>query len=245
MKILTVAVIKGGTGKTTTAAALAGAAAEAGKTVLAVDLDPQANLSLSLGASPSKPGSYALLNGTPAADLLQPGAQPGTYVIAASADLSTIKTTPASGKRLRNALEALRDAFDLVVIDTPPTLGELQNNALQAATGLIIPLETDSDSLQGLYQITDVAHHIQRTNPDLCILGTILTKYDNRAKINRYMMEVLAQKSEETGAPFLGTIRAGVAVREARAMQESLFAYAPKSKPAQDYRKLYQKIMED
>ena len=121
-------------------------------------------------------------------------------------------------------------------------MGELTFNALQAATGLLIPLETDNSSLQGLYQITDIAHQMQSSNPDLDIIGVVLTRYDARPKINRYLQQVIAERGEEIGAPFLMGIRPGIAIREAQAMQQSLFEYAPTSKPARDYKELYDKI---
>lgn len=241
--IITAAVIKGGTGKTTTCAALAQAAADAGKKVLAVDLDPQANFTFAIGADQNRPGGYQLLNGTPAAQLVQETEQ-GIHAIAASTDLATVKTTPASAKRLQRALEPLRGHYDLIIIDTPPQMGELTYNALQAATGLIIPLETDTNSLQGLYHITDIAQQMQQSNPALSIIGVILTRYDNRPKINRYIKGVIEEKGQEIGAPYLMEIRNGVAIREAAAMQQSLYEYAPHSKPAVDYKKLYKTIME-
>lgn len=243
MKILTAAVIKGGTGKTTTCAAIAQAAAASGKKVLIIDLDPQGNLSFSVGADQTQAGSYDLLHGTPAAELIQDTAQ-GIAAIPASPDLSTERTTPGSANRLQEAIQPIKNDFDLIVIDTPPTLGELQYNALRASTDLLIPLETDSSSLQGLYQITDIAHQMQRSNPDLSITGVILTRYDGRPKLNKYLKDVIAEKGQELGAPLLQTIRAGVAIREAQALQVSLYEYAPGSKPAQDYKELYQKIME-
>lgn len=244
MQILTTAVIKGGTGKTTTAAALAQAAAAAGKKVLAIDLDPQANFTFFIGADQNTPGSYQLLHGAEPGQLIQQTAQ-GIAAIAASPDLATERTTPASAKRLQQAIEPLKGEFDLIIIDTPPQMGELTFNALQAATGLIIPLETDNSSLQGLYQITDIAHQMQRSNPALSIIGVILTRYDNRPKLNRYLRDVIADKGQEIGAPFLMGIRPGIAIREAQAMQQSIFDYAARSKPAQDYKTLYEMIRED
>ena len=244
MQILTTAVIKGGTGKTTTAAALAQAAAAAGKKVLAIDLDPQANFTFFIGADQNTPGSYQLLHGAEPGQLIQQTAQ-GIAAIAASPDLATERTTPASAKRLQQAIEPLKGDFDLIIIDTPPQMGELTFNALQAATGLIIPLETDNSSLQGLYQITDIAHQMQRSNPALSIIGVILTRYDNRPKLNRYLRDVIADKGQEIGAPFLMGIRPGIAIREAQAMQQSIFDYAARSKPAQDYKTLYEMIRED
>lgn len=241
MQVITTAVIKGGTGKTTTAAALAQAAVASGKRVLAIDLDPQANLTFSLGADQNTGGSYQLLNGAAARDVIQATEQ-GIDTIAASPDLATERTRPGSAKRLQAVISPLKKSYDLIIIDTPPTMGELTFNALQAATGLLIPLETDNSSLQGLYQITDIAHQMQSSNPDLDIIGVVLTRYDARPKINRYLQQVIAERGEEIGAPFLMGIRPGIAIREAQAMQQSLFEYAPTSKPARDYKELYDKI---
>ena len=244
MQIIATAVIKGGTGKTTTAAALAQAAAADGKRVLAIDLDSQANLTFDLAADQNRPGSYQLLHGADPEQLIQKTEQ-GIDVIAASPDLATEKTTAGSAKRLQTAIEPIKGNYDFIFIDTPPTMGELTFNALQAATGLIIPLETDSNSIQGLYQITDIAHQMQRSNPGLSIIGVILTRYDARANINRYLQGVIQRQGEEIGAPYLMGIRPGIAIREAQALQQSLFDYAPKSKPAQDYKTLYEKIKEN
>lgn len=242
MQIITTAVIKGGTGKTTTAAALAQAASADKKKVLVVDLDPQANLTFFIGADQNKPGAYQLLHGADPGDVTQRTEQ-GIDAIAASPDLATEKTAPASAKRLQSALEPIKGKYDLVLIDTPPQMGELTFNALQASTGLIIPLETDNSSLQGLYQITDIAHQMQKSNKALSIIGTVLTRYDSRPKLNRYLQEVIANTGQEIGAPFIMGIRPGIAIREAQALQQSLFKYAPKSKPAMDYKELYNKII--
>lgn len=242
-KIIATAVIKGGTGKTTTAAALAQAAAADGQKVLAIDLDPQANLTFFLQADQNQPGAYQLLHGTPAADLVQRTPQ-GLDVIAASPDLSAEKTTPGSAKRLQRAIEPLKGDYDWIVIDTGPQMGELLFNALQATTGLIIPLEADSNSLEGLYQITDIARQMQGSNPQLSIIGTVLTRFDPRPKINRALQEAIATAGAELQAPIVGTIRPGAAIKEAQTMQQSLFDYAPKSKPAQDYKKIYETIQE-
>lgn len=241
MQILTTAVIKGGTGKTTTAAALAQAAAAEGQRVLAIDLDPQANLSFFIGADQNSPGSYELLHDADPQQLIQQTPQ-GIAAISASPDLATERTTPASAKRLQAALQPIRSDFDIIIIDTPPTIGELTFNALQAATGLIIPLETDNASLQGLYQITDIAHQMQHSNPELQILGFVLTRYDARTKFNRYLRETITEQGEQAGAPFLAAIRSSIAIREAQGLQLSVFEYAPRCNAAQDYKALYNTI---
>lgn len=244
MQIITAAVIKGGTGKSTTVAALAQAAADTGKKVLVIDLDPQANVSFFIGADPNQAGSYQLLTGTDPFKLVQHTAQ-GIDAITAAPDLATLTTSQGSANRLQAALKPLKNSYDLCLIDTPPQMGEMVFNALQASTGLLIPLETDNSSLQGLYQIADIARQIQRRNPALSILGTILTRYDKRPKINRHLQGVVSDTGKEIGTPYLMAIRAGIAVREAQAMQQNLYQYAPKSKPAQDYKKLLKIITED
>ena len=242
MQIITTAVIKGGTGKTTTAAAIAQAAAAAGKKVLAIDLDPQGNLSFVLAAEPERGGnSCQLLNGAPARQLTQ-RTQQGVEVVKASADLAAETTKQNSINRLTAALQPIKSKYQLIIIDTPPTMGELTYNALMAATDLIIPLEADLNSLQGLLNIAEIAAAIQEHNELLKISGIILTRYDPRPKINRQIKQAIEDKARALDIPFLMAIRKGIAITEAQATQQSLFEYAPKSKPAQDYLQLYQQI---
>ena len=248
MQIIAVAVQKGGTGKSTTAAALAQAAAYKGRKALAIDLDPQANLTFMLAARTEGPGSYGLL-GAPekkqkaiAATQLIQTTDSGIDVIPASINLAAITSSPGSARRLQKALEPIRGNYDLIIIDTPPTAGELQYNALQAATGLIIPLQANILALQSLYQITDTAKQIQGSNPGLKILGFILTQYNNRSTIARQMQETITEQATALKVPYLGAIRKAVAVEEAAALQLSLYEYAAKSKPAQDYLTLYEAL---
>lgn len=242
MEVIAIAVQKGGTGKTTTAAVLAEAAAFYKKRCLAIDLDPQANLSFTLSAETgSKPGSYDLLQGSAADGLIQ-HVQPFLDVIPANWNLSTIKSSKGSARRLERALQPLKREYDLIIIDTPPTAGELQYNALQAATGLLIPLQADIYNLQSLYQITGTARQIQESNPALSIKGIILTQFNARSLIARQMQQTIQSQAEKAGIPYLGYVRSAVAVKEAAALQKSLFEYAPKSKPAQDYIAIYEKL---
>lgn len=240
--IYAIATQKGGTGKTTTAAALAQAAAHKGKAALAIDLDPQGNLSYCLAADDSKPGSYDLLHGAAAKDVTQI-TPAGIYVIAGSPDLQTETSGKGTARRLQKALEQAKREYDIIIIDTPATAGELLYNALQAADRLIIPLMADAYNLQSLAQITDAARQIQTSNPDLKIAGVLLTQYDPRPIINRQLREMLEENAAAQGVPFLGVVRKAVAIQEAAALQVSLFNYAPKCKPAADYMSIYEQLV--
>lgn len=243
MQIITLSIQRGGTGKTTTAAALAQAAALDGRKVLAIDLDPQGNFTFSLKADPSQGGSFEMLNGTPARKLIQ-HPEGGIDVIPATWALSTITSGTGTAKRLQNALKPIKSRYDLIVIDTPPTAGELQYNALQAATGLIIPIQADVFGLQGLYQIADTAEQFKKSNPDLSVLGIVFTRHNGRSTLSRQMQETIINAAAERGIPYLATIRAGIAIQEAQALQQNIFEYAPKAKPVQDYAELYNLIKE-
>jgi len=243
MQIIAVANQKGGTGKSTTAAALAQAAAAQGKKALAVDLDPQGNLSFTLNADMHRGTSFDLLEGKPAARLIQHSST-GPDVIPASLNNATISSSRGSAKRLQVALLPAKLGYDVIIIDTPPTAGELQYNALQAATALIIPLQAEIYSLQGLYQIAETAEQIKKTNPALTAAGVILTRHNDRSTIARQMQENIKAAAQQMAIPYLGAIREGVAIREAQALQVSLYEYAPKSKPALDYMDIFKKIME-
>ena len=246
MQVLTIAVQKGGTGKTTTAAALSYAAVKDHKKVLAIDLDTQGNLSYSLNmrTGSNVAGSYDLLAGMNPDEIIQ-HLENGLDAIPANWQLSTMKAGTGSARHLQTAIEPLKRLYDVIIIDTPPTAGTLQYNALQAATGLIIPLKSDVFSVQSLYQIVDTARQFQDSNPLLSIKGIVLTQYSKRSIIDRQMEKKISDAAAEYGLQIIGRIRQGVAVKEATALQENLYQYAPKSKPAADYWQLYRKLFKD
>lgn len=242
MDIISLAISKGGTGKTTSAAILARAAAIMGHKVLLIDLDPQGNISYTVGADTNRPGSFELLEGTPAADLIQPVSE-GLDIIPASWALQTVTAGKGSALRLQKAVRPLRDSYSLAIIDTAPTPGILQYMALQASTGVIIPLQADVYNLQAFYQVMDTIRQIQQSNTELVVHGIIITQYDGRSTISRQMRENIIRQAEAIGVPCLGTIRQAVAVKEAAALQANIYEYAPKSKPAADYLAIYDKLI--
>lgn len=242
---ITMAASKGGTGKTTTAAALAQAAKHDSKKVLCVDMDSQGNLSQDIGGDVNRPGAYHLLHGVQAADLIQPTDQ-GIDLICASMDLTDERTKTGSSLRLDKALDPLDHDYDIIIIDCPPQLGELVLNGLAAADIVIIPLLADTLSLQGLYMTADTVAHVQeRQGRKYNLVGSVICNYDQRPNLHRYLHDEIAKAGEEAGAPLIGTIRRGVAVQEAQATQQSLYDHAPKSKPAQDYMDLYKRLCKE
>lgn len=242
-QIITIAEIKGGTGKTTTAAALAQAAVLDNKKVLVIDLDAQANITNLLGADPTERGAVELLAGFPAAELIQ-NTEMQIDVISGALDLGAEQTAEAGGiYRLQSAIEPIIKNYDLIIIDTAPNFGILTSNALQASNGLLIVLEANTSALQGFYLIIDLAKHIKATNGKLKVLGCIITKFNPRPVISQQIKGIIEEKARAAKCPMLCEIRQGVAIQEAQAYGKNLFKYAPKSKPAQDYKALYKSII--
>ena len=247
MRIISVANQKGGTAKTSTAHALATGAAYKGKRSLAIDFDPQGNLSFIMGADASRAGAYELMKQqAKAAQIVQYTSQgdiiPASLNLAA-ADIE-FSGKPGRDFFLQAALEPLQGAYDVAVIDTPPTLGTLLVNALTASDEVIIPMNADILSLQGLYQLAETIDQVKSfCNKGLKVTGILLTRYSGRTVLARDIKETIEAKCAELGIPLLNTvIRDGVAVREAQTTQESLFAYAPNSNPAKDYLQLFDEI---
>lgn len=241
-QVITLSAIKGGTGKTTTAIALAQAGQASGRKCLLIDLDPQSNASMYLDADLTRPSAFDLIQGMDPDDVIQSTAS-GVDVVVANPDLSTLTTKTGSGNRLRSAISQIKDRYDYIFIDTPPTAGELQYNALRASTGLIIPLEADPGSIQGFYQVADIVSEIKQSAPDLDVIGVIVTRYDKRPKISQQLRQILQETAEAEGIPYLTEIRRGVAVTETQAIRGSLYSSQYKrSNPSKDYMTLFEMI---
>ena len=207
--------------------------------MLCVDLDPQAALTNMLGADRTEQGAYSLLNGAPIHDAIQETAQ-NIDVIAGSPNLTIFK---AKEYRLKPALEQVQKSYDLIVIDTPPSFCELTFEALNAATGLIITIQADNSSIQGQEYILELAKDAKKDNRKLKVLGCIITLYDPRPKINRYMRDQIAEQAQALKCPLLGEVSRSVSYLEASALHRNIYEYAPKCKPAQEYKAIYNKII--
>lgn len=248
MKVIAVINQKGGVGKTTTALATAHGLAKDGKRVLFVDLDPQQNASLTLGAYKRKPNSLDVIAGN---TTVEEAALPcgSLDVVAASENAAQADLLiEGIGKehRLEEALQAVVPSYDFTVIDTPPALGILTVNALTAANTAVIPAQADIYSLEGIKALGRTIAAVRRyANPSLKVSGILITRFNSRTTLGAELKDFIAETAEDLGtAAYKTTIREGVAIREAQTMRESLFDYAPRAKVTEDYRNYLSELKE-
>lgn len=243
--VIAIANQKGGQGKTTTAQALVTGAAQIGRKALAVDLDPQGNLTFSMGGNAADVGAYEFITGKAAATYAIQKTKQGD-VIASSSRLALADTAFIGEQRIKalaKALRPIRNKYDLIVIDCPPALNVLLVNALVAADKVIIPLTADMYSLQGLYQLIQTIKGAQEHNSRLEIGGVLFVRHNTRTVLARDLTEVIANKCRELDIPTYKTaIREGVAIREAQTLRESLFEYAPRANVTKDYMQLIKEL---
>ena len=238
---------KGGVGKTTSSAAIACAYAEQGHKVLAIDLDPQGNLGFSLGIDIEESTTiYEVFKGQAT---IEEAIHTCDYcdvitsnILLSGAELEFNKT----GREylLKNAIMPILHHYDYVIIDTPPALNILTVNAYVVAQHLIIPMVPEILSLLGVSQIKETIDTVRKFyNPNLDILGILLTKYNGRTLLAREVKEMAENiASQLETRVFKSKIRAGVMVAEAPAHGMSIFEYAPKANPTVDYRNLMKEL---
>ena len=236
MRITAVANQKGGVGKSTTAQALAAGIRLNGKNTLIVDADGQGNVSYAFGADTTQATLYDVLRGNvSAAEAIQHKEQGD--IIPSSLMLTTADIEFTASKReflLKEALAPIQGQYDYIIIDTPPALGILTLNALTAATDIVIPLIADIFSLQGLAQFNNTFETVKKhLNPALTVSGLLITRYNDRATLNKGLHQAIQDYAGRIGTKaFTTPIREGVAIREAQATQQDIYNG---SKPAQDY----------
>lgn len=247
MQVIAVINQKGGVGKSTTALAIGAGFIFKGYKTLYIDLDAQGNLSYTLKASNTGYNVIGVLQRPETVKEEIQNTEQGD-IIASSPALSgadTLLTETGKEYRLKEAIELIKDLYDYVIIDTPPALGILTINALTACNGIIIPAGADIYSLQGISQLTGTIETVKKyCNNSLAILGILLTRYNFRAIISREVAEMLERTAKGLNTKLYNTkIRECTAIKEAQAMRESIFTYAPKSNATADYKALVDEIM--
>jgi chromosome partitioning protein len=249
--IITVTNQKGGVGKTTTAVNCAAALAFSGKRVLLVDTDPQGHSTISCVSEPATVAQslYDVLsqNKVPIGNVITKSTVPGLDVAISRISMAKLETAligEIDGHyRLRDAIAPIRQLYDYMLIDTPPTLGLITLNALVAASHLLIPIQSSYLCLEGTDDLLETIEKVRRfANPQLDILGVLITLHDTRTNLARDVVErILAVFGEKV---FKTHISKSVKIEECPAYKESIFTYAAASIGAQQYRLVAEEIIE-
>ena len=243
-KIVAICNQKGGVGKTSTAVSLASCLALDGKRTLLIDLDPQGNASSGVGIDKSKVQRsiyHALLENTPASELISNTCVENLFIIPSNQDLSgtEVELVGELGRegRLRKVLAALDPIFQIVIIDCPPSFGLLTINALTAAHSVIIPIQCEYYALEGLGQLVKTITMIKdNLNPTLEIEGIVMTMADYRTKLTQ---EVIDEVRKHFGAKVYQTvIPRNIRLSEAPGFGKPIFLYDKDSEGAKKYKEL-------
>lgn len=245
-RVIAVTNQKGGVGKTTTCSALAGIFVKNGKKVLAIDLDPQGNLSFSLGADDS---------GLTIHDVMQEKctlrqAVKHTHicdVVTSNILLSGTELELKQSDRefvLKRALAQAENEYDAIIIDTPPALSILTINAYTASNDLIIPMTPEVLSLQGIAQVKDTILAVKKYyNKALNVRGILLTRYSSKYLLSEEVAEMAEIIAKQLGTKIFSTrISSCIAAAEAPAHQQTLVEYSPKCRAAREYTKLAEEL---
>ena len=246
-RVLAFANQKGGVAKTTTTLSIGAALAEMGKTVLAVDMDPQAALTYSMGVDPDaldETVNDVLVRRLPVEKVVvsrEIDLVPANIDLAGAEAILLAKT--GREYALERALRDVQSAYDYIVIDCPPSLGILTINGLTAANEVVIPLQCEALSHRGVGQLVETLGDIRHfTNPNLTIAGVIPTMYDGRSRHARDVLSDVGSRYELR--VFEPAVRKSIRFAEASQAGISILSFAPKHPGADCYRELARRIDE-
>ena len=252
-RIIAVANEKGGVGKTVTVINLGGALAMEQKSVLIVDMDPQANATKGLGvkAGENRPTAYdIIIDGThhAAADAIIHTPWEGLDVIPSSVDLSgaEVELVDEQGRenRLKEALADIRDTYDFILLDTPPSLSLLTVNVLSFADEVLVPCQTHPYAFEALDELFDTIGIVRtEINPDISVSGVLATFYDSRTRISRMILDNLKSDRRYRKLLFNTVIRANTTIAESAGVGRPIVFYRKSSYGAVDYRHLARELL--
>ena len=246
-KIISVITQKGGVGKTTTVNALSATLTQKDYRVLAIDMDPQGNLSFSTGANTeSEPTIYEVIKGevTPISAIQR---MQMTDIIPSNILLSSIELEYTGENReylLYSVLTQVADFYDYIIIDSPPGLGILTVNALTACDFAIIPMMPDIFSLQGLTLVYETIEYVRQTiNPRMEVAGVLINRYVKRSKLHKEVYGTAQMISQKLRIPLFDTvIRNSCSLAEAQSLQMDITEYAKRSTGARDFKSLVDEL---
>jgi len=247
--IIAIANQKGGVGKTTTAINLSAGLAIGNKRVLLIDLDPQGNSSLSfLDPTTISHSIYELLTepDIPCEEVLKSTRVPGLDILPARISLAKFESKLIgefdAPFRLKDRIEGIAKKYDYILIDTPPTLGLITVNALVASNYLIIPIQPSYFALEGTDDLLETVEKVKaRPNPNLQVLGVVITLHDKRTTLARDIYEQIKQVFGDK--VFDTVISKSVRLEESPAYKETIFTFAPNSTGASEYSSLCEEVI--
>ena len=246
-RVITICNAKGGVGKTTTATNLSAYLAAMGRYVLLVDMDPQANATTGVGVAAKDPSIYhSFVDDQNPSQLIKKTSIFGFDILPASQSLAgatvELVTMDEREYRLKKILDQIRTNYDYILIDCPPSLGLLTVNALVASEHVIIPVQTEYFALEGLSQLLNTINLVRKgLNPDLQVLGVLLTMYDKRNQLSRQVLNEVNKNFP--GRIFNAVIPRLVSLAEAPSFGKTILQYDPYSHGAKAYRALAQEIV--